>query len=157
MPFNLVALTLIIIAAHNDMSKEKVLFAIGFSLSVASFIYDSAVQVDWITFSSFYLSHVAVPLILAAMGFVLTVRFAETLEREENINHELEQRVKSKKRALIKSYEVMMRLENDRVRSDERNRIMRDIHDRLGSQLLSSLAMVEAGEMKQKEVAQVLR
>jgi signal transduction histidine kinase len=45
----------------------------------------------------------------------------------------------------------------DRAIEDERQRIMLDMHDGLGSQLLSSLARVERGAMAQRDMAEALR
>ena len=41
--------------------------------------------------------------------------------------------------------------------AQERQRIMQDMHDGLGSQLLSSLMLVERGAMSNEQVAQILR
>jgi signal transduction histidine kinase len=49
------------------------------------------------------------------------------------------------------------RRERERAVSAERQRIMQDMHDGLGSQLLSSLAAVERGALDPKAMAQVLR
>jgi signal transduction histidine kinase len=47
--------------------------------------------------------------------------------------------------------------ERERALSNERQRIMQDMHDGLGSQLLSSLAAAERGALDAKGMAQVLR
>ena len=53
--------------------------------------------------------------------------------------------------------EVLPRLERERAVSGERQRIMQDMHDGLGSQLLTSLAAVERGALGLEGMAQVLR
>ena len=49
--------------------------------------------------------------------------------------------------------------ESERVKASaqERQRIMQDMHDGLGSQLLSSLMLVERGALSNEQVAQILR
>ena len=47
--------------------------------------------------------------------------------------------------------------ERERTVADERQRIMQDMHDGLGSQLLTSLAAAERGALDPKGIAQVLR
>ena len=49
--------------------------------------------------------------------------------------------------------------DSERVKASaqERQRIMQDMHDGLGSQLLSSLMLVERGALSNEQVAQILR
>jgi signal transduction histidine kinase len=157
MPLNIFAVLAIAHAAWCHRNWDQVALALGMGLGVAAFLHDTLVQVGWITFSGFYLSHVAVPLILFSMGLVLTARFTEALQREENTSLELAERVKQKEQSLKASYETVRQMEAEQVRTQERQRIMRDMHDGLGSQLLSSLIMVEKGAADQKQVAQILR
>lgn len=49
------------------------------------------------------------------------------------------------------------KVERERALSDERQRIMQDMHDGLGSQLLTSLAAAERGALDTKGMAQMLR
>lgn len=157
MPLNIFALLAIVHAAWCQRNWDQVALAIGMGLGVGAFLHDTLVQAEWLTSSGFYLSHVAVPLILFSMGLVLTARFTEALQRQENTSLELAERVKQKEQSLRASYETVRQMESEQVRTQERQRIMRDMHDGLGSQLLSSLILVENGVADQKQVAQILR
>ncbi|WP_404418336.1 ATP-binding protein [Marinospirillum sp.] len=157
MPLNVFAVVAIARAAWFQRNWDQVALAVGMGLGVAAFLHDTLVQAGWMPSSGFYLSHVAVPLILCSMGLVLTARFTEALQREENTSQELAARVKQKEESLKASYETVRKMEAEQVRTQERQRIMRDMHDGLGSQLLSSLILVESGEADHKQVAQLLR
>ncbi|SFC49904.1 Signal transduction histidine kinase [Marinospirillum celere] len=157
MPLNVFAVLLIFRATWQQPSWDRIALATGIVLSVAAFVHDSALQAGWLTYSDIYLSYIAVSLILASMGLVLVARFTDALQWEETNRYELAQRVKERERELAANYESLRELEAEQVRTSERQRIMRDMHDGLGSQLLSSLVLVEASDLNHQQVAQVLR
>lgn len=103
------------------------------------------------------LLHFGADLVLIAMGGLLTARFVRTLRSVEEMNQTLEQRVAQREKELADNYVRMTVLERENAASQERQRIMREIHDGMGSQLFVSLSRVERGEMRNAEVAEALR
>ena len=104
-----------------------------------------------------YLLHLAADVLLLVMTAILTARFVQSLNLVEELNQTLEHRVADRERQLAGQFEAMARLERDRAVEGERQRIMLDMHDGLGSQLLTSLARVERGAMAQRDMADTLR
>lgn len=104
-----------------------------------------------------YLLHLGADALLLVMAAILTARFVQSLSLVEELNETLEQRVADRERQLASQFETMARLERDRAIEEERQRIMLDMHDGLGSQLLTSLARVERAAMPQRDVADTLR
>lgn len=96
-------------------------------------------------------------LISLVMGAVLVDAFARARVRQEQINRELDARLAVRERQLQEQHEALLRLETERAKTRERQRILRDIHDGLGSQLLSSIHLVEGGSLDPRCVADVLR
>lgn len=96
------------------------------------------------------------PMLLAA-GCILVGRFATTLKESEKLNVELEQRVAQKHIELEQNYQRMQEIERQRAVVEERQRIMSDMHDGIGAQLISTLSLVEHGEVASGEVAAALR
>lgn len=92
-----------------------------------------------------------------AMAWILIERFARAMRAEADANRMLSQRVEEKERELATNYERLRRLEREHAAAEERQRIMQDMHDGLGSQLLSSLALVERGALDRQGMAQLLR
>lgn len=88
---------------------------------------------------------------------VLVAGLGERLALARSLNLELEQRVEEKRRELAGSYARMAELERDRAITAERARLMRDMHDGAGGQIVSALAMVEGGAFERDAVAEVLR
>lgn len=92
-----------------------------------------------------------------AMGAVLVDAFARARTQQERLNEELDARLAVRERELAHRHEQLLRLESERAAANERQRILRDIHDGLGSQLISSIQLVEGGTLSGTAVADVLR
>ena len=67
------------------------------------------------------------------------------------------QRLAERERELDESYAKLRTVEQAQLLSHERQRLMREMHDGLGSALMSSLVAVERGQMQPGDIAQVLR
>ncbi len=165
----LVVLLLFVAAIHLNHAFRRRRFASWIALLavliplVAGF-NDYMVLLGVLEYDHPLLLSVGAPLMLIVLGsimldrFIRTLHFAEKLNRElETLNRELEDRVRQREAELAANYEKLRIAERQQLLNEERQRIMQDMHDGLGSQLLSSLVMVERGAMRQEEVAQVLR
>jgi signal transduction histidine kinase len=104
-----------------------------------------------------FLLHHGANLVLVAMGGLLTARFIGTLKALEGMNQTLESRVADRERELSANYARLATLQREHAAAQERQLIMRDIHDGLGSQLFVSLSRVERGDMQGPQVADALR
>lgn len=84
-----------------------------------------------------------------------------TLNRAERSNEELEARVHEKSAALAHSYAQLRDTEiasaRDAARAHERERLLRDMHDGMGAQLMTALRGVERGTLSTGQVAQSLQ
>jgi signal transduction histidine kinase len=81
----------------------------------------------------------------------------QAVMESETLNRELEQRVSQKHQELERNYGRMRSLERERAASEERDRIMRDMHDGMGAQLVSTLALVESEAASPQQIADALR
>ncbi|GAB4350770.1 MAG: sensor histidine kinase [Gammaproteobacteria bacterium] len=104
-----------------------------------------------------YLLPYAVPPLLIGITGILLYHFVQASNEAEALNRELEQRVEEKRRELAENYQAMQRLERERVLAEERERIMRDMHDGIGGQLVSLLAVAESGRENGDQVAGMVR
>ena len=96
--------------------------------------------------------------IIALWGGVRVVeRLASALAESEALNRDLERRVAERGAELARNYEQIRSLERGRLLQSERERMMRDIHDGMGAQLTSTLALVESERVSPDEVADALR
>lgn len=84
-------------------------------------------------------------------------RYVGALSEAEVANRDLEVRLQEREVALARSHERLREIERGQTRVQERQRLMQDMHDGLGSSLVSALYAVELGQLQEEEVAQVLR
>ncbi|MCA9625074.1 MAG: hypothetical protein KC731_38885 [Myxococcales bacterium] len=89
------------------------------------------------------LLHLLAPSLLLAFGSVMLADFMRSYRTARRLNAELEQRVRDKEAELADNYASLRRLEHQRLLAEERERIMREMHDGMGSSLVSTLSLVE--------------
>lgn len=104
-----------------------------------------------------FLLHYAADIVLVVMGGLLSARFVGTLQALAQLNRTLELRVAEREHTLSANYERLRQLERQHAAGEERQQIMRDLHDGLGSQLFLTLSRAEGGQIDQQEMVQALR
>ncbi|PRC94550.1 sensor histidine kinase [Solimicrobium silvestre] len=157
LPLNLYAVACILIYAarqrtHNAVSMGlAILFALGLS------VHDLAVQEAWVDWPEIYLMHLGIPAFLLVMIGILLDRFLDSLAQVESVNEQLELRVAAREVELKQSYEQLGKLGRAHAATEERHRIMQDMHDGVGTQLLSTLMMAQSEELPQKTMVALLQ
>jgi signal transduction histidine kinase len=133
------------------------LLAAAWALIIAASVHDGLVHRDKLAFDSFYFVSYVMILLSFVMGWILTNRFVQALNTAEQLNGELEQRVAHKHAELALSFQHLQQLEREHAVAEERSRLMSEMHDGLGSQLIASLHLVEQPDSARAEVADALR
>jgi signal transduction histidine kinase len=126
-------------------------------LALGAAVHDFLVYIGVLPFASPELLNIATPVLLIALGATLIDRFVRSLADVEKTNTELETRIHEREQLLKRNFDRLRESERLKASAQERQRIMQDMHDGLGSQLLSSLMLVERGAMSNEQVAQILR
>jgi signal transduction histidine kinase len=95
------------------------------------------------------------------LAFALADRFIvirrKAINDVKQVNSSLEQRLQQRETELTEAHNRLRNIEQRQLLSQERQRMMQDMHDGLGSSLVSALRVVEHGHMDETEVAQVLK
>lgn len=94
----------------------------------------------WAT--AMHLSQFAFPFLLVVFAGILLNRFQSALSLAENLNRELEAKVEASRKVIEQAYAQRRQLELDQAAEKQRLAIYRDLHDDVGSKLLS---IVHAG------------
>lgn len=122
----------------------------------ASGAYDFALMLDWIRWPAANLMPYSALSYAVPVGWALIDRFVKSHNEYERLNAVLEARVKERERALAVHYAHTTHLERERAIAEERDRILRDMHDGLGLQLISARQLVEKGSCSNAEIAAAL-
>lgn len=91
------------------------------------------------------------------LGAILFRAFHAARLRQERFGEELRRRLQEREDQLAEQHGRLLALERASVAAGERQRIMRDIHDGLGGQLVTSLRLVETTDVPRAAVASMLR
>lgn len=94
---------------------------------------------------------------MLAFGTTLALRFVRALREARALNRTLEERVREREAELSRQFSRTRDLERRDILGRERQRLMREMHDGLGGQLVSSLALVEASSSVDPELVAALR
>ncbi len=97
------------------------------------------------------------PAMLAAMVTALGGRYFQAFDEAARLNRELEDRVTEKTQEIEQHYERIAQLERVAAVAEERDRLMREMHDGVGSQLITTLHALEKGRLDQAAAADLLR
>ncbi|HKX95908.1 MAG TPA: sensor histidine kinase [Methylibium sp.] len=146
-----VLLTLAI--AWRSRGVESALLCLGFVYMNVAFSY--SVLVPATDHAAILATHL-VPLQLV-IGWILLRRFVRSLVASESMSSELERRVAEKHAELERNYAHLQQVERHSAAAEERSRILSDMHDGIGAQLISTLNLVEHGDVSSRDVATALR
>jgi signal transduction histidine kinase len=136
--------------ADRDRSKQaRLLFVV--SLVVAMTALRDFFVVHWPEsgMSSYALLPHALFLYVLVMGWILVERYTLQHRQYHELNVTLEDRVAEREHALASSFEIIASQGAEKARLLERQRIMSDIHDGVGGQLVGLVNMIKRGEANQ--------
>ncbi|MEO8062441.1 MAG: ATP-binding protein [Pseudomonadota bacterium] len=126
---------------RNPDTEVKVVALVSWLGSVVA-LRDALVDVG-ILRGNLYFTYVAAPVLLVFAAILLR-RFVNALEESERAKDALELRVTEKSRELELNLGRVKDLEREQALSAERERIMQDMHDGIGGQLVQALAIASS-------------
>lgn len=94
---------------------------------------------------------------LAVFTWVVLQRYLDALRVAETLNRELSDRVAQREREIERSYAALHRVERERAASEERERLLADMHDGLGGTLVAALARLENENAGDAPAARAMR
>jgi signal transduction histidine kinase len=127
--------------------QDAASFTIGCAVTIVlvCWIHDMLTVLEIVTNERIFVSRLSYSAMLVAIGAGLTWRFARALNQVDSFAGQLVTRVREAEERLKASFAR----EEERARAaalaNERTRLMRDLHDGLGGQLVSIVALSERG------------
>jgi signal transduction histidine kinase len=119
-------------------------------------ITDLAVSAQLLPFGPAARMAYGAPLLLCALVYALAESFYRTYDQARALNADLERRVRERTSELESTHERLRALEREATLSAERERLMRDMHDGVGSHLITTLDAVRRGNADLAEVEKLL-
>jgi len=150
------ALVLILLSLRRAPLAETVPLLLAHVVSVAGSMAANINESTELLGGVQYLRLHMLPLLLV-MGWIVSRRFGASLDAAERLNRELAGRIEAKRVELEANYRRVADLEAQQAVAVERARLMSDMHDGIGGQLISALGLVEAGAASHEQVAAALR
>jgi len=143
--------------ALRTRSRDVWLMAGWFVGTIVLSAYDLALQNNWVNPEGVYTNPYGVLGLFTMFGYIMFGRYVGAIGEVERVNAGLAQRLRDREAELAASYERMSKIEQRQTLSDERQRLMQDMHDGLGSTLISAIRSVEQGGMSDSKVSQILK
>ncbi|MBW8716426.1 MAG: sensor histidine kinase [Variovorax paradoxus] len=138
-------------------SGEGRLVAVGIGVCVLLGVSDWLLQNNFVSPEGWYLGAYTNAVTFSVFGVLLYRRYVNAIAEVERVNASLAQRLAAREAELELSHRRLREVERKQTISDERQRLMQDMHDGLGSSLISAIRSVEGGSMSDDKVSQVLK
>lgn len=144
-------------ASWRRGSREGLVLSAWFALTVPVGVHDLLMMDYRAPMEGVYLApYVAIGLFAIFLAIVYR-RYVGAIRQVESANAQLEVRLAARERALAASYEQLQVLERQRTLDAERQRMMQEMHDGIGSSLLTALRLAERGRLQEADMARVLK
>ncbi len=143
--------------ALREGSRELMLIAAALVLGLALGVHDLALLGGWAWTEHIYLMPFATLVIVATFLYAVQQRYVGALVQVEQLNLSQATRLAEQSTQLQAQHDKLREVERQQSLLVERQRLMQDMHDGLGSSLLSAMVAVEQGTMGQDRVVEVLR
>ena len=114
--------------------------------------HDLLLALHLIPAQSPYMIHFAALLVIIVIATTLITRFVQSMNVVEHYNRQLQEEVHRNNTDMEYSYRQVQKLMRKYTVAEERQRIMRDIHDGIGGQLVAILASLDSGQVKQTQL-----
>jgi signal transduction histidine kinase len=137
-------------------SVANIFMIVAMTANAAFGIHDYLNFKELLGYDRLYLLPMGHPLILLAVAALLAQRFVGTIDSYETLNAELSSRVRQREQELAESYERERTIAQARAMAEERQRLMRDMHDGIGSHLMSTLALSRMGSLSNVQMSEAL-
>ncbi len=146
-----------LVGAVRRPEPARLLVAAAGTLNVAMGVRDwiairvsgSLADSTWIRYSSVLFGLV--------LGYIVITRFRAASGQAHDLMANLAARVSEKEAALQQSYARVEQLAREQERTSERARILRDMHDGVGSHISSAIRQLQSGKASHAQVLQTLR
>lgn len=138
---------------HKDRHKEALMLALCglllISVGIRDFLAVRLAASEELTFS---FMPIALFAFVLTMAWIIIERYSRQVLAYRELNISLESRVAQRDQQLQESYGLLKATDEEKAAMAERARIMRDIHDGVGAQLVGLVSLLQANEKRPDEL-----
>ena len=138
-------------------SREGRLVASGFVACILFGLSDWLLQNNFVSPESLYFGAYANAVTFLVFGGLMYRRYTHAISAVEELNAHLADRLQAREAELEHSHQRLREVELQQTLSRERQRLMQDMHDGLGSTLISAIRSVEHGGLSDARVSHILK
>lgn len=143
--------------AWRERRSELRVMAAALVVGVLIGLHDLAVLAGWAWPEHVFLMPLATLIVMMSCLYAVQRRYVGAVEQVQAQNSQLQEDLDEQVSVLQAQNAQLREAERQQALLLERQRIMADMHDGLGSSLLSALVAVEQGSMSHEKVVEVLR
>lgn len=148
----IIAAGCMVIASWRSRSQEGLAVSFVSALYMPLGLNDALLQSYKINIEDVYLLPYSVMPTLALLMAILLTRYIRALETAEASNLLLETRLAEREEELDSSHRKLREIEHRQMLAQERQRLMRDMHDGIGASLMAAISVVKAKEVSGNDV-----
>jgi signal transduction histidine kinase len=138
-------------------SNEGRLVAVGIGVCVLLGLSDWLLQNNFVSPEGWYLGAYTNAVTFTVFGALMYRRYVDAIAEVELVNASLAERLRAREAELELSHRRLREVERRQTIGDERQRLMQDMHDGLGSSLISAIRSVENGRLTSEKVSHILK
>ncbi len=143
--------------SHRAHSRDGILLSSWAVVGMLLGGYDWFLQNNYIGMESIYLGPFSNIIAFLLFMHIIFRRYIAANAEVKQVNASLKLRLQEREDELLKSHQRLREIAHRQTLSDERQRLMQDMHDGMGSSLRSALLAVEKGQIDAAMVAEVLK
>lgn len=138
-------------------SREGLLLTLGVGVSTLLGMSDWLLHNNVVSPEGWFLGAYTNAVTFAMFGTLMYRRYVNAIAEVELVNAGLAQRLEAREHELGQTHRRLREAALRQTISDERQRLMQDMHDGLGSTLISAIRSVEHGGVSDVKVSQILK
>lgn len=149
---------LMVLRIHQTQLSRPVfcLYFLCTSISMTIGGYEAILNMGLIPHRSLHMLHLVPILVSLAFFWLIISNFISGLQNQEFLTQSLNKKVAEKSAELADNFANLSRIKNQESIAKERTRIMMDLHDGIGGQLVSTLAYMRSSQNKDEKVVAAL-
>lgn len=148
---------LLLVQSWRHNNSEGLLLGFTSMMFLILSVRDLLSITGWLEYEAVLLSQFTGALFFFSGSAVVLHRYREALYGLLQANGRLNSALQAREKQLVDQFNLLRQVEKQRTKDAERRRIMQDIHDGVGSSLVSALNTAESRPLTEIEMKQVLQ